>query len=158
MTFAIIIIFGGAMQALATSAALDTSKDVVSTFSGSRLVPCGTKSSSTYDCDWSKLIILANNIVTFLVWLSMFLAILAFCYAGFLYMTAFGEMGKIEQAHGIFKSTMVGLFFVLCGWLIIATILKVLVVGDNANIGSIINFSNITTLLNLSNQSFSGFI
>lgn len=124
--------------------ALDPSTDVVKSFDGGGLVPCGRGGSA--ECNWNDLIILANRVVTFLVWLSVSLAVMAFCYAGFLYMTAFGESGKIEQAHGIFKSAITGILFVLCGWLIIATILKVLVNGDEANIGSIVPFEDVETI------------
>lgn len=102
------------------------------------------------ECGWNDLIQLANNVVTFLVWLSASLAVIAFCYAGFLYITAFGESGKIEQAHGIFKAALTGMFFVLCGWLIIATILKTLIGGDSkndtANINSIVPFKDVKTI------------
>lgn len=115
--------------------------DITTVWNGGELVPCGKTDPN--DCNWEKLIQLANNIVNFLVWISAFLVIFAFCYAGFLYITAFGEMSKIEQAHGIFKSAITGFFFVLCGWLIIATILRVLVMRDDANIGSMVPFDGV---------------
>jgi len=115
-----------------------------------QLVNCGSKtgSASDHDCTWQDLIGLANNIVNFIVFFATLCGVLAFCYAGFLYITAGGEGGKIEQAHGIFKSVIVGMMFILCGWLLIATILKILVSdsGDNANIGSFIDFSGVKTL------------
>jgi hypothetical protein len=105
------------------------------------VIPCTGDKEHPGDCAWSDLIIFANRIVIFLVWLSASLAVMAFCYAGFLYMTAFGESGKIEQAHGIFKSALTGVFFVLCGWLIIATILKVL--GADPNVVNTIDFEKV---------------
>ncbi len=98
------------------------------------------------ECGWTDLIILANTVVRFLVFVSSLLAVMAFCYAGFLYITAFGEMGKVEQAHKIFSSAITGMFFVLCGWLIIATILKVLIPGGNASIEKIVPFSGVETI------------
>lgn len=123
---------------------------------GDQLVP-DCKGSGAYgpsktggnivECDWADLIVLANNIVRFLVFISAILATMAFCYAGFLYITAFGESGKIEQAHKIFKSALIGVFFVLCGWLIIATILKVLVDDtDPTNIKRIVPFQSVKTI------------
>ena len=144
LAFAVVVFFG---------ANLAHAVDLKTLWSpGDQLVPCDTKSDSSSwvadsgsdssswvadsggskGCGWADLIILANNIVRFLVFFSAILATMAFCYAGFLYITAFGESGKIEQAHTIFKSTLIGVFFVLCGWLIVATILKVLI-GDASN-------------------------
>jgi hypothetical protein len=127
-----------------------------------QLVPCGVNgglqgptqsgaalgNESSRECGWSDLITLANNVVNFLVVISVSLAILAFCYAGFLYITAFGQSGKVEQAHHIFSAALTGIFFVLCGWLIIATILKVLVKTDNAHINDIVPFQNVQTIQN----------
>jgi hypothetical protein len=112
-----------------------------------QLVPCGT--STTAPCTWADFVKLANNIVNFLVFVSSMLAVLAFCYAGFLYITAGGDGGKVEQAHHIFKMVVTGMLFILCGWLLIATILKILVGDmDRANIGSFIDFSGVDTLEN----------
>lgn len=107
------------------------------------LVPC---LSSKYpgDCNWAALILLVQNIMNFLIVISASLAVLAFCYAGFLYVTAFGEMGKIETAHSIFSKTIVGVVFVLLGWLIIATILKVL--EADPNVINIIDFNKVETI------------
>ncbi|MFA6050611.1 MAG: hypothetical protein WC761_05435 [Candidatus Paceibacterota bacterium] len=112
-----------------------------------QLVPCGT--STTQPCTWADFVKLANNIVNFLVFVSSMLAVLAFCYAGFLYITAGGDGGKVEQAHHIFKMVVTGMLFILCGWLLIATILKILVGdADRADIGSFIDFSGVDTLEN----------
>jgi hypothetical protein len=91
-------------------------------------------------CGWKDLIILLNVLVKFMAYIAASLSALAFGYAGFLYMTAAGDSGKIEQAHGIFKKTFTGIFFVLVGWLLIATLLKVLDVGQNF---SMLNLSNV---------------
>ncbi len=95
------------------------------------------------DCGWKDLIALLNRIMMFLVYITASLSALAFAYAGFLYMTAFGNSGKIEQAHGIFSKTMIGILFVLLGWLLVATLLKVLGVNDSF---SLLNASDVTGL------------
>jgi len=108
-----------------------------------QLVPC---LSSKYpgECNWAALLLLVQNIMNFLIVISASLAVLAFCYAGFLYVTAFGEMGKIEQAHGIFSKTLVGIVFVLLGWLIVATILKVM--EADPSVVNIIDFEKVETI------------
>ncbi|MES2060256.1 MAG: hypothetical protein V4438_04465 [Patescibacteria group bacterium] len=133
-----VIVCGAALPALAA----DPITDSPANNAGFHIVSCGGKDQP--ECDWAQLIKLANTIVIFLVWLSASLAVIAFCYAGFLYMTAFGESGKIEQAHSIFKSSITGIFFVLCGWLIIATILSVL--KADPDIVNSVDFKNVKTI------------
>ena len=130
------IVFFGAMAPLAHAI------DITTIWDGHQLVQCGQTDPD--QCNWEQFIALANRIIVFLVWLSAFLVVFAFCYAGFLYMTAFGEMGKIEQAHSIFKTALIGFFFVLCGWLIIATVLRVLQV--DTNVVNTIDFNNVKTI------------
>jgi hypothetical protein len=77
-------------------------------------------------CGWRDIILLINRIIKFMVYIAASLSAVAFAYAGFLYMTAFGSSGKIEQAHGIFKKTFMGILFVLMGWLLVSTLLTVL--------------------------------
>lgn len=133
---ALALLAGGATYSLAADFAADAE---------AQLVPCGTK--STPPCTWADLVKLANNIVNFLVFISSMLGVIAFCYAGFLYITAAGDGGKIEQAHHIFKMVVIGIFFVLGGWLLIATILKVLVGdSDTAGINSFIDFGKVDTI------------
>ncbi len=96
-------------------------------------------------CGWKDLIQLLNTVIKFMVYIAASLSAIAFAYAGFLYMTAFGQSGKIEQAHGIFSKTLTGIFFVLLGWLLVATILKVMGV-DQAF--SLLNMSGVKELSN----------
>lgn len=112
-----------------------------------QLVPenCGHKGQD--ECGWEDLVRLAGRIMTFVVYFSGILAVMAFCYAGFLYMTAFGNMGKVEEAHKIFGSAIIGVFFVLAGWLIVATVLKILVGNsDEAKIETVIDFKGVDTI------------
>ncbi len=98
-------------------------------------------------CQWKDLLTLANNIINFLVFASSIFGVLAFCYAGFLYLTAAGNSGQVEKAHGVFKMALIGIITILCGWLLIATILKILVGdGDAAGIRSFIDFRDVETL------------
>jgi hypothetical protein len=129
----------GASAALAADFASD---------SKAQLVPCGT-SQQPEQCTWADFIALANNIVSFIVFLSSMLVVIAFCYAGFLYLTAAGNSGQVEKAHGVFKTAIMGLVIVLCGWLLIATILKIMVGdSDKTEINKFIEFSSVKTLDN----------
>ncbi len=90
----------------------------------------GTESNPQYECGWYDLLELGRRIMLFMLYISLSLAVFSMTYAGFLYVTAFGEMGKVEKAHGIFTTVVTGLLFVFGGWLIIATILKTLGVKE----------------------------
>jgi len=86
------------------------------------------------ECDWVDLLKLVRNVMSLLLFLSAIIAVLSFMYAGFLYLTSFGDMGKVEKAHGIFSKVIIGFLFVFLGWLIVATILKTMGVTDDFNI------------------------
>ncbi len=116
---------------------------------GFHLVPdCPTVSrgnASVKECGWDQILELVRNLMAFMLFFSAAFATLAFAYAGFLYLTAFGQAGEIEKAHGIFTKVLIGFIFVFLGWLIIATILKTLGVNDAfslVNFGSVSTFSN----------------
>ena len=70
-------------------------------------------------CDFGDFITLVNNITNFLIILGASFSAVAFGYAGFLMMTANGEMGKIEEAKAIFGKVVVGFLLMLSAWLIV---------------------------------------
>lgn len=108
------------------------------------LVPCGLKDVKTVDpktgavsgndadpkpdgivddpCDYSYIGTLITNITTFFIITGAAVSAVAFGYAGFLMMTAHGEMGKIEEAKAIFGKVVVGMLFMLSAWLIVHAI------------------------------------
>jgi hypothetical protein len=99
----------------------------------SSIVPCGridlNKDGMIKDvgqfveeCHFSDFIKLVSNITNFLIILGTSVAALAFAYAGFLMLTASGEMGKIEEAKAIFGKVVVGFLFMLSAWLIVHAI------------------------------------
>lgn len=89
------------------------------------LVPCdGT------NCDLSALIELGQNVINFLVLVSIALSAIAFAWAGFLYMTSAGDQGKVKQAHTIFKKVAIGLIIVLGAYLIVNLIVYGLTGND----------------------------
>jgi hypothetical protein len=75
-------------------------------------------------CSWVHLVQLANNLLNFLIYISIIVAAIMFAYAGFLYMSDGGSMSKVKEAHGIFTSVAVGIIIVLVAWLGIDTLLK----------------------------------
>ncbi len=97
------------------------------------LVPCdGVKVPSNTDanfreCDFNMLITLAQNIINFLLVFSTAIAASCFFFAGYLYLTAGGNIGQVTRAHHIFKNVAVGLIIALAAWLIVNTVLTALV-------------------------------
>lgn len=97
------------------------------------LVPCGcdTNGDGVVDdeeqCSFKHLLLLANNIITWLIMFALMLAAVMFVFAGFLYMSAQGDENKVKQAHSIFRNVLIGLLVALAAWLIVYTITVALV-------------------------------
>lgn len=73
---------------------------------------------------WQNLVNTANNLIVFLFRIAIALASVSFAYAGFLYVTAAGDEGKIKQAHGIFGKVLTGFVVMLVAWLLVKLILR----------------------------------
>lgn len=82
------------------------------------LVPC-----SGTACQMCSLAKLVQNVINFTILLAIPLAAVLFAWAGALYITARGDTGQIEKAHGIFGKVALGFVLALSGWLIVNTIL-----------------------------------
>jgi hypothetical protein len=98
-------------------------------FVSAALVPCG--GSEQNPCAFSDFFQLINNIINFLLFNIAFpLSALAFAVAGWMYLTAGGDTGKIKSAHEIFKNVAVGLIIALSAWLVVNAILTGLGIKD----------------------------
>lgn len=90
-----------------------------------QLVPC-----KGADCDFNALMTLVNRVISFILYVSIPLAAISFSYAGYLYLSAAGDTGKIESAHEIFKKVLIGFIFILSAWLIVYAITNSLLSSD----------------------------
>lgn len=90
-----------------------------------QLVPC-----KGADCDFNALVVLFNRVINFILYVSIPLAAVSFSYAGYLYISASGDTGKIESAHEIFKKVLIGFIFIISAWLIVYTITNALLGSD----------------------------
>lgn len=91
---------------------------------GSGLVPCGVSSGDqATECQACNLVELLQNVIMFLIGLSIPLAVAMFAWAGILYFTSASAQENISKAKKIFGSTLFGFGLAVSGWLIINTIL-----------------------------------
>jgi len=114
------------------------------------LIPCGTEDvldnktgTETVDrkgdgvvdkpCGWDDFITLVSKVANYLIILGAAFSAVAFGWAGFLMMTAGGEMGKIEKAKSIFGKVLVGFLLMLSAWLIVHAINAGLLASDFIN-------------------------
>ena len=88
---------------------------------GQSLIPCGGTGQPA--CTFDHLITLVQRVIDFLIVdIAIPLSMILFAWAGFLYMTAQGDPGKIKTGHTIFINVIWGLVIALAAWLIINTI------------------------------------
>lgn len=96
------------------------------------LVPCGASTGDqATECQACHLVQLAQNIIMFLIGLSIPVAIALFSWAGILYFTSgAGGSENITKAKGIFRSALVGFVLAISAWLIVNTILYTILNND----------------------------
>jgi hypothetical protein len=80
-------------------------------------------------CGFDDLILMGSNIMSFLIYLMTITAVIAFVWAGWLYISAQGDQSQIKKAHGIFTTVALGIFITLGAWMIVNTLLTFLGVG-----------------------------
>ena len=85
------------------------------------LVPCNGP-----DCQACSFVKLGQNILDFLVMISVFIAGLVFAWGGLMMATSGGDTGKVTKAKEMFTNAIIGLFILLAAWLVIDTVMKVL--------------------------------
>lgn len=81
-------------------------------------------------CNLGHFAILIGNILKFIIGITVLGSVLAFAWAGFLYLTNLGDETKVRKAHGIFTKVAVGLIITISAWLIVSTILSLLTGED----------------------------
>ncbi len=79
-------------------------------------------------CDFNSLILLAQNLITNLIFLSTIFATAAFAFAGFKLLTSGGNEKAADEAKEIFKKVGLGYLWILVAWLLVYTITSLL--GD----------------------------
>jgi len=94
------------------------------------IVPSGAneyKPDGYGSCEFVELV---NNVMQFLIGLSVILAVIVFIYAGYLMVLSRGDVGQVQQAKGLFANVAIGVVLMLSAFLIINTILSIMLGGS----------------------------
>ncbi|MBY0294271.1 pilin [Patescibacteria group bacterium] len=100
----------------------------------SGLVPCGAVSSVNYldpnyylsatSCNFCYFAKLIQNVVNFLVMVTIPISVAMFAWAGIKFFTAGANPKNIAQAKTIFRSVFIGFIITISGWLVVQVILQ----------------------------------
>lgn len=71
------------------------------------------------DCTFEELIETANAVVGFLVQIGIAFIAIVLAYAGWIYLTAGGDSGRIKTAHKMFRNSVIGFMIILGAFLVI---------------------------------------
>ena len=110
-----------------------TSAPLTQTNQGGGLVSCGNSSNPILAtmCNLCDIGTLIQNIINFLILLSIPLSAGLFAWAGILYFTAQGGSESIDKAHRIFKSVFIGFVMVVMAYFIVQTLLSAILDQQN---------------------------
>ena len=87
---------------------------------------------SNVPCTFSSFVGLANTIIKFFIILGTSVFTIMFMLAGFEYLTANGNSGKISKAHSYFFDSIIGFVIMLAAWLFVDFILSALLKSGTA--------------------------
>ncbi|MDE2021606.1 MAG: hypothetical protein KGI71_01630, partial [Patescibacteria group bacterium] len=86
-----------------------------------------TGGQATCPAGWGMLMIVINNIISFLLTLAIvFIAPLMIAYAGFLMVVNPTSLGDVSKARSILTNTVIGIVVALAAWLIVDAVMAVL--------------------------------
>jgi len=66
-----------------------------------QLVPCGTSATGNVPCTPCHLWLLADNIINFILWLSLPILVIALLYGGIIWLISIGNPTQIERGKAI---------------------------------------------------------
>jgi hypothetical protein len=91
---------------------------------GTGLVPC------TNDCEFNDLIELVQRVLNYLIYIvAAPIAAIMFAIAGYMYLTAGDDTGKVKKAHDIFISVLWGFGIMLIAWALVSFVLNLFTDG-----------------------------
>ncbi|MBP7770351.1 MAG: TrbC/VirB2 family protein [Candidatus Pacebacteria bacterium] len=99
--------------------------------------PPGTDPLNTVkNCDICAMGQMAQNIINFLLGLTIPAAALLFAWAGILFFSSRGVPEQINRAKKIFKTVVIGFVIAISAWLLVNTVIQMLVTGTAYQDGS----------------------
>lgn len=88
------------------------------------------------ECDYRQLIATANRLIQFVLWLLSPIVVGMMVWTGFKYMTAGGDANMIADAKRMFTPILLGIFFIMAGWLLVYTVLDKLLADQVSGTGN----------------------
>ena len=96
------------------------------------LVPAGTQEYAPDGYGTCELVQTVNNVMRFLIAVSILVAVVVFIYAGYLMVYSRGDSTLIAQAKSLFANILIGVVILLSAYLVINTVLSILAGGPSA--------------------------
>ncbi len=75
------------------------------------------------ECDYNQLIVTIQRIINFALWLITPIVVGMMVFTGFKYVTAGGDANLLADAKRMIVPIFTGIFFIMCGWLLVYTVL-----------------------------------
>lgn len=102
-------------------------------FANAQIIPCGGNIfddngniiGKQPDCNFNFLLQLVNNIIKWIIMISVPVAAGVFAWAGFTYMTT-GISDKKSEAKAMLEKVFIGFVAILAAWIIVGTVIKAL--------------------------------
>lgn len=101
--------------------------------SAAGLVPCGT-STNPEPCTLCHILIGGKGLIDWGMGIMVIVGLALIMIAGIMYIVSVGDSGLMTKAKDAIKTVLIGTVLVLCGWLIVNTIIGILA-SDNMGIG-----------------------
>ena len=99
--------------------------------SGKTVINGKTVDNAVANCDMCALGQMVQNLINFLIGLTIPIAALLFAWAGILFFSSRGVPDQINRAKKIFKSVVIGFILVIAAWTLVNTVMNMLVKGPN---------------------------
>lgn len=124
-------IHGNSMKVfLCTVGVVLLSQMFIVTTASAQLVSCGDAANP---CDFCDFVLTVDNIIGFIVGISVTLFLLVMVYAGFSLITSAGDTSKLDRAKRFITNGIIGIIIIMAGWFIVDTVLK-LATGDELGV------------------------
>ena len=83
-------------------------------------------------CNFKDLVKLGQSLINFLLKIAIPIFAVVFAWAGFLYLTAAGDTGKVKEGTALMKKAFIGFALALAAYLIVNLLTNVLLGGTDA--------------------------